>query len=92
MDIPKIPPKSLPGFDPAADHLRLTDNKRLYRKLLLDFGTNYGKVAGEIRETLKVGDFGQTHSDTKSSDLQRILTSMVLKNLCSITIIFIREV
>ena len=92
MVIPKVPPGSLPGFDPAADLLRLTDNKRLYRKLLLDFGTNYGKVAGEIRETLKIDDFGQAHSVTKSSDLQRILTSMVLKNLCSITIIFIREV
>ena len=71
---------------------RLTGKKRLYRKLLLDFDTDYGKVANKIRESLKVGDFDQAHSVTKSSDLQRILTSMVFKNLCSITIIFIREV
>jgi hypothetical protein len=57
MDIPKIPPKSLPGFDPAAGLLRLTGNKRLYRKLLLDFDTIYGKVTSEIREALKVGHF-----------------------------------
>ncbi len=57
MDIPKIPPESLAGFDPAAGLSRLTGNKRLYHKLLLDFGTNYDKVASEIREALKVGDF-----------------------------------
>ena len=38
------------------------DNKRLYRKLLLDFGANYGRVAGEIREALDAKDFGLVHS------------------------------
>ena len=37
-------------------------NKRLYRKLLLDFGANYGGVAGEIREALAADDFKQAHS------------------------------
>jgi HPt (histidine-containing phosphotransfer) domain-containing protein len=37
-------------------------NKRLYRKLLLDFGANYSGVAGEIRETLAAGDFERAHS------------------------------
>ena len=55
-------PQSLPGFDLDAGLSRLMGNKRLYRKLLLDFGTNYGRVATEIRETLAAADFKQAHS------------------------------
>ena len=52
----------MPGFDLAAGLSRLMGNKRLYRKLLLDFGANYGGVASEIREALAVGDFERAHS------------------------------
>ena len=55
-------PESLRGFDLAAGLSRLMGNKRLYRKLLLDFGTNYSGVAGEIREALAAKDFKQAHS------------------------------
>jgi CheY-like chemotaxis protein len=55
-------PESLPGFDLAAGLSRLMGNRRLYRKLLLDFGANYGGVAIEIREALAVNDFEQAHS------------------------------
>jgi CheY-like chemotaxis protein len=55
-------PESLPGFDMAAGLKRLGGNKRLYRKLLLDFGANYSCVAGEIQETLEAKDFEQAHS------------------------------
>ena len=55
-------PQSLPGFDLAAGLKRLRGNKRLYRKLLLDFGTNYSNAAVEIQETLKAKDFEQAHS------------------------------
>jgi len=55
-------PESLPGFDIAAGLERLMGNKRLYRKLLLDFGANYSGVAGEIWETLVAKDFEQAHS------------------------------
>ncbi|MCP4293302.1 MAG: response regulator, partial [bacterium] len=55
-------PESLPGFDLAAGLSRLMGNKRLYRKLLLDFGASYGGVANEIREALAIMDFKQTHS------------------------------
>jgi HPt (histidine-containing phosphotransfer) domain-containing protein len=55
-------PKSLPGFDLAAGLSRLMGNKLLYRKLLLDFGANYGGVADEIREALATKDFKQVHS------------------------------
>jgi HPt (histidine-containing phosphotransfer) domain-containing protein len=55
-------PESLPGFDLHAGLARLMGNKRLYRKLLLDFGANYGGVAAEIRQALAAGDFEQAHS------------------------------
>jgi two-component system sensor histidine kinase/response regulator len=55
-------PEFLPGFDLAAGIARLMGNKRLYRKLLLDFGANYGEVAGEIREALAARNFKQAHS------------------------------
>jgi CheY-like chemotaxis protein/HPt (histidine-containing phosphotransfer) domain-containing protein len=55
-------PESLPGFDLASGLSRLRGNKRLYRKLLLDFGIKYGGVAGEIREALAAQDFDQAHS------------------------------
>ena len=55
-------PESLPGFDLSAGLSRLMGNKRLYRKLLLDFGTKYRGVANEIREALAAGDFEQAHS------------------------------
>jgi HPt (histidine-containing phosphotransfer) domain-containing protein len=37
-------------------------NKRLYRKLLVDFGTKYTEAAREIRESIDVNDFEQAHS------------------------------
>jgi len=55
-------PEFLPGFDLAAGLARLIGNKRLYRKLLLDFGANYGNAAGEIREALAAKDFNRAHS------------------------------
>jgi signal transduction histidine kinase/CheY-like chemotaxis protein len=55
-------PESLAGFDLAAGLSRLMGNKRLYRKLLLDFSANYGAVADEIREALAAKDFEQAHS------------------------------
>ncbi len=55
-------PESLPGFDLAAGLSRLMGNKRLYRKLLLNFGANYGGVADKIREALATRDFKQVHS------------------------------
>jgi HPt (histidine-containing phosphotransfer) domain-containing protein len=55
-------PQSLPGFDLAAGLARLMGNKRLYRKLLLDFGDNYGRAAAEIREALAAEDFNHAHS------------------------------
>ena len=55
-------PESLPGFDLAAGLKRLMGNKRLYRKLLVDFGTKYVETASEIRKAIDAKDFEQTHS------------------------------
>jgi two-component system sensor histidine kinase/response regulator len=55
-------PDFLPGFDLAEGLKRLRGNQPLYRKLLLDFGAKYTKVAGEIRQALDAGDLKQAHS------------------------------
>ena len=55
-------PENLPGFNLDTGLKRLMGNKRLYRKLLLDFGSKYDGVAGEIRTALEQEDFKQAHS------------------------------
>ena len=54
-------PGSLPGFDLADGLKRLQGNKKLYRKLLLDFATGYCKAGIEIREALDAPDFDRAH-------------------------------
>jgi HPt (histidine-containing phosphotransfer) domain-containing protein len=55
-------PKSLPEFDLQDGLKRLQGNEKLYRKLLLDFGSKYGGTAKEIRQALDAKDFEQAHS------------------------------
>ena len=55
-------PEYLPGFDLADGLKRLQGNKRLYRKLILNFATDYNEVANEIREAFDAEDFDQAHS------------------------------
>ncbi|CAB1077590.1 hypothetical protein D1AOALGA4SA_5376 [Olavius algarvensis Delta 1 endosymbiont] len=55
-------PESLPGFDLEAGLKRLGGNQRLYRKLLFDFGSDYGDAGGQIKDALAAGDFDQAHS------------------------------
>ena len=55
-------PDSLPGFDLNAGLGRLMGNKRLYKKLLVDFGTKYTEAAREIRGALDAKDFDKAHS------------------------------
>jgi CheY-like chemotaxis protein/HPt (histidine-containing phosphotransfer) domain-containing protein len=55
-------PESLPGFDLATGLKRLMGNKRLYQKLLVDFGTKYTETADDIRKALDANDFEQAHS------------------------------
>ena len=55
-------PESLPGFDLSDGLKRLQGNKTLYRKLLLNFATDYNEVANEIGEALDSKDFERSHS------------------------------
>ncbi|MBW2408383.1 MAG: PAS domain S-box protein, partial [Deltaproteobacteria bacterium] len=55
-------PDSLSGFDLADGLKRLQGNKKLYRKLLLSFATDYNALANEIRQALDAEDFDQAHS------------------------------
>jgi PAS domain S-box-containing protein len=55
-------PESLPGFDLTDGLKRLQGNKTLYRKLLLNFATDYNEAANEIREALDANDFERSHS------------------------------
>jgi HPt (histidine-containing phosphotransfer) domain-containing protein len=55
-------PESLAGFDLAAGLNRLQGNKKLYKKLLLDFGAEYTLEAAKIRDALDAGDLKQAHS------------------------------
>jgi len=55
-------PGYLPGFDLSDGLKRLQGNKKLYRKLLLSFATDYNEAANEIREALDAEDFDQAHS------------------------------
>jgi CheY-like chemotaxis protein len=50
-------PRTLPEFDLALGLQRLQGNRRLYRKLLQDFGLNYAETAPEIRRALEAEDF-----------------------------------
>jgi len=52
----------LSGFDLEDGLKRLQGNKRLYRKLLLSFTSDYNAVANEIRQALDAEDFDQAHS------------------------------
>jgi CheY-like chemotaxis protein len=55
-------PEYLPGFNLADGLKRLQGNKTLYRKLLLNFATDYNEVANEIGEALDEKDFERSHS------------------------------
>jgi HPt (histidine-containing phosphotransfer) domain-containing protein len=55
-------PESLPGFDLSDGLKRLQGNKRLYRKLLLSFATDYRGTAKDIRVAMDAKDFDRPHS------------------------------
>ena len=55
-------PDALPGFDIGQGLKRLQGNRKLYRKLLLDFASKYGDTADEIHQALTAADINQVHS------------------------------
>jgi HPt (histidine-containing phosphotransfer) domain-containing protein len=54
-------PESLPGFDLTDGLKRLQGNKKLYRKLLLNFGTDYSDSSNDIRAAFDAEDFERAH-------------------------------
>ena len=55
-------PQVLPGFDLAEGLKRLQGNRKLYRKLLLDFIANYASIGEDIQQALNAKDIKQVHS------------------------------
>jgi len=55
-------PPSLPGFDLETGLKRLQGNRKLYRKLLLDFGNSYREASENIHAALIAKDIKQVHS------------------------------
>lgn len=54
-------PTSLMGFDLEAGLKRLQGNRKLYRKLLRDFGNDYGEASENIHKALIADDIKQVH-------------------------------
>ena len=75
----KALPKSLPGFDLIDGLKRLQGNKKLYRKLLLNFATDYKPVANEIRKALDANDFNKAHN--LIHDLKGLAGNLAATNL-----------
>jgi signal transduction histidine kinase/DNA-binding response OmpR family regulator/HPt (histidine-containing phosphotransfer) domain-containing protein len=55
-------PDILPGFDLTEGLKRLQGNRKLYRKLLLDFNTKYASTAADIAQALAAEDLNRVHS------------------------------
>jgi signal transduction histidine kinase/CheY-like chemotaxis protein len=79
-------PPSLAGFDLEAGLKRLQGNRRLYRKLLLDFLSHYSNFADEIHQALASNDIEGVHGlvhnikglagNLSATDLQKTATEM----------------
>jgi CheY-like chemotaxis protein len=54
-------PDALPEFDLAEGLQRLMGNRALYRKLLVNFATQYANAATDIRSALDAADFDHAH-------------------------------
>jgi CheY-like chemotaxis protein len=54
-------PDTLPEFDLAEGLQRLMGNRSLYRKLIVNFATQYSRAAADIRRALSAGNFEAAH-------------------------------
>jgi PAS domain S-box-containing protein len=54
-------PDTLPGFDLKAGLKRLQGNRKLYRKLLLNFSGTYANTPDEIRQAIASADYESVH-------------------------------
>jgi len=61
MDPAQTLPDLLPEFDLAEGLQRLMGNRALYRKLLVNFATQYADAAADLRRALEAADFDHAH-------------------------------
>jgi HPt (histidine-containing phosphotransfer) domain-containing protein len=57
----KTLPDAMPEFDLPDGLQRLMGNRALYRKLLVNFATQYAQAGADIRRALDAGDFDRAH-------------------------------
>jgi signal transduction histidine kinase/DNA-binding response OmpR family regulator/HPt (histidine-containing phosphotransfer) domain-containing protein len=57
----KTLPDAMPEFDLTDGLQRLMGNRALYRKLLVNFATQYAQAGADIRKALEAGDFDRAH-------------------------------
>jgi len=57
----KTLPDAMPEFDLTDGLQRLMGNRALYRKLLVNFATQYAQAGADIRKALDAGDFDRAH-------------------------------
>jgi signal transduction histidine kinase/DNA-binding response OmpR family regulator/HPt (histidine-containing phosphotransfer) domain-containing protein len=57
----KTLPDAMPEFDLTDGLQRLMGNRALYRKLLVNFATQYAQAGVDIRKALDAGDFDRAH-------------------------------
>ncbi len=57
----KALPEAMPEFDLNDGLRRLMGNRALYRKLLVNFATQYSRAGADIRRALDAGDFDRAH-------------------------------
>jgi CheY-like chemotaxis protein len=57
----KALPDAMPEFDLTDGLQRLMGNRALYRKLLVNFATQYAQAGADIRNALDTGDFDRAH-------------------------------
>jgi two-component system sensor histidine kinase/response regulator len=57
----KTLPAAMPEFDLSDGLQRLLGNRALYRKLLVDFATQYARAGADIRRAIDAGDFDRAH-------------------------------
>ena len=72
-------PASLPGFDLDEGLKRLQGNRKLYRKLLVNFAGSYADAADQIRRTLASSDYEQAHQLVHS--LKGVAANLAADNL-----------
>jgi CheY-like chemotaxis protein len=75
----KMLPDALPEFDLTDGLQRLMGNRSLYRKLLVNFATQYAQAGPDIRKALDAGDFNRAHGLVHA--IKGVAGNLAAKNL-----------